>query len=82
MQKANWVFADPFDDPIGDPFDDPFDDPFAVPSADPFLVVALSVDPMSVVSVRLLMAVHPHEDGQGVQSIASDNSARNQGKSF
>jgi len=70
LQKANWVFADPFADP------------FAVPSADPFVVVALSVKPMSIGSVRLLMAVHPHEDGQGVQSIASDNSAKNQGRPF
>jgi hypothetical protein len=50
-------------------------------SIDPLsVVVRLSVDSMSDVRVRLLMAVHPHEDEQGVQSVELDISARSQGK--
>ncbi len=71
MQKANWLiivdllFVDPFIDPIEDPFD----------------IVVLSINLLSIVSVRLLMAVHPHEDEQGVQSDVVD-SAGTQGKTF
>ncbi len=70
MQKANCVIVDPFDDPFNDPI------------VEPFVIVVLSVDPMSVVRVRLLMAVHPQEDEQGVQSVVLDISANSQGKTF
>jgi hypothetical protein len=49
---------------------------FVNPLIDLFGIVVLSI-----VSVRLLMAVHPHDDEQGVQSDAAD-SARTQGKTF
>ncbi len=48
---------------------------------DPFDIVKLSINPLSIVSVRLLMAVHPQEDEQGVQSDVVD-SAGGQGKTF
>ena len=69
---------------------DPFGVVVVMLSIDPRSdVVRLSVDPMSTVSVRLLMStvsvrllmsVHLHEDGQGVQSVALYVSARSQGK--
>jgi hypothetical protein len=56
--------------------------PFAVPFEDPFDIVTLSINPLlSIVSVRLFVAVHPHEDEQGVQSVVLD-SVRSQGKTF
>ncbi len=69
MQKANCVIVDPFDDSL-------------VVVVMLSIIVKLSVDPTSIVSVRLLMAVHPHEDEQGVQSVALDISARSQGKTL
>jgi hypothetical protein len=74
LQKANCFIVDPFDDSL-----------VVVVMLSINLrsdVVRLSADPMSAVSVRLLMAVHPHVDEQGVQSVALDISARSQGKTL
>jgi hypothetical protein len=74
LQKANCVIVDPFDDSLV---------VVVMFSINPMsVVVRLFVDPMSIVSVRLLMSVHPHEDGQGDQSVALYVSARSQGKTF
>jgi hypothetical protein len=74
LQKANCVIVDPFDDSLV---------AMVMLSIDPKSdVVRLSAAPMSVISVRLLMAVHPHVDEQGVQSVALDISARSQGKTL
>jgi hypothetical protein len=74
LQKANCVIVDPFDDSLV---------VVVILSIDPRSdVVRLSVAPMSAVSVRLLMAVHPHVDEQGVQSVALDISARSQNKTL
>ncbi len=69
MQKANCVIVDPFDDSL-------------VVVVMLSIIVKLSVDPTSIVSVQLLMAVNPHEDEQGVQSVALDISARSQGNTL
>jgi len=74
LQKANWFIDDPVDDSLVT---------VVMLSIDPLsVVVRLSVDSMSDVRVRLLMAVHPHEDEQGVQSVELDISARSQGKTW
>jgi hypothetical protein len=68
LQKANCVII----------VDLLFVDPFIAP----FDIVTLSINPLlSVLIVRLLMAVHPQEDEQGVQSDTVD-SAGTQGKTF
>ena len=45
---------------------------FNLQKADCVMIDPLSDEPMSVVSVRLLRIVHPQVEGQGVQSVASD----------